>query len=223
MGRFACLENNRILGLPGMWGFIKDNHGAISAAAAVLTMVIWVLYFQLLLNSYRHRIRPKININRGGGLSSSSRCVITNMSAEAVYVDAVILTLKNGEKQRVCSLSDLDVSPSADKDLRPQLFQGPLASGEFIDIGSFDELIESAEEGGTIASDTKSIEVMVIGTYTADDGLIAAERRYDLPRKDGQCLLKPVTFSTRQVRSRWERRKIKQFILEWYGNETSAR
>ncbi|WP_265516499.1 hypothetical protein [Nitratireductor luteus] len=205
-----------------MWEFIKDNHGAISAVTAVLTMMIWVLYFQLLLNSYRHRIRPKININRGGGRSSNSRCVITNMSAEAVYVDAVILTFKGGEKQRICSLSDLDVSPSADKDLRQQLLQGPLASGEFIDIGSFDELIEHAGEGDTIASDTKSIEVMVVGTYTADDGLIAAERRYELSRRDGQRLLQPVAFSTRQVRSRWERRKIEQLMLEWYGNEASA-
>ncbi|WP_163269877.1 hypothetical protein [Chelativorans alearense] len=210
-----------------MWEVINENHGGISAAAAVVTVVIWALYFQLLLNSYRHRIRPKININRGGGRSSSSRCVISNMSAEAVYVEAIILTLRDGDKQLVFHLSDLDVTLSADGDLRPQLFQGPLASGEFIDIGSFNSLIERAENtfetGQTLAGSAESLEVMVVCTYTADDGLIAAERRFDLPCKDGERLLNPTMLSTRQIRSRRERRDIEKFMLDWYESGASAR
>lgn len=209
-----------------MWDFVKNNHGAISAIASALMLVIWALYFQLLLNSYRHRIRPKININRGGGRSSGSRCVITNMSAEAIYVEAIIVSLHDGGKKRICSLSDLDITLSADRDIRPQLFQGPLESGEFIDIGSFDGLIERAEDisEGEEADPgvAESVEVMVVATYTADDGLVAAERRFDLPRQDGRRLLAPVTFSTRQIRSRWERRSIEKIMLDWYESGGGA-
>lgn len=209
-----------------MWEFVKANHGAISAVATVVTLIVWALYFQLLLNSYRHRVRPKININRGGGPSTSSRCVISNMSAEAVYVEAIILTLRDGDKRRVCYLSDLDVSLSSDRDERTQLFQGPLAAGEFIDIGSFDGLIERAsdtfERGDMIAADAHRLEVMVVATYTAEGGLIAAERRYDLDRRGGQGILTPITFTTRQIRSRKERRNIERIILDWYERGASA-
>jgi hypothetical protein len=205
------------------WEIIKNNHGAINAIAGALTLVIWALYFQLLLNSYRHRIRPKININRGDGKSCASRCVISNMSAEAVYVEAIILTLGDNEDRRVCSLSDLDVSTSPDSDTRSQLFQGPLRSGEFIDIGTFDSLIEKAQtsfqERKIPGHDTPELEVMVVATYTADDGLIAAERHYELHFSNGTRLLTPTTFVTRQVRSRKEMQKVEKFMLEWYKSD----
>ncbi|MCX2721631.1 hypothetical protein [Roseibium salinum] len=210
-----------------MWEFIKDNEGAINAVASVLTLGIWTLYFQLLLNSYRHRVRPKININRAGGRSTRSRCVISNMSAEAVYVEAIVLTLGDGEKRQVCHLSDLDVSVSPDTDTRSQLFQGPLSSGEFLDIGSFDSLIERAREtsGGqeNLADDTARLEVMVVGTYTAGDGLIAAERCYELPVKKGERLLSPTSFSARQARSRKELKSIERLMLNTYRSEANSR
>lgn len=203
-----------------MWNFIEQNHGAINAIASVLTLAIWALYFQLLLNNYRHRTRPKININRGGGRTSAARCVISNMSAEAVYVEAIILTLGDGERRSVCQLSELEVSLSMDSDPRSQIFQGPLDSGEFIDIGTFDTLIERArssfDEREALRKDTESLQVMVVGNYTADDGLIAAERSYQLPVRNERRLLVSTTVSTRQVRSWWERRKIEKYMLDWH-------
>ncbi|MCT7377425.1 hypothetical protein [Chelativorans salis] len=41
-------------------------------------------------------------------------------------------------------MSDLDVPLSAKTDHRPQWYQGPLTSGEHIDIGSFGGLISRA-------------------------------------------------------------------------------
>ncbi|PVB60041.1 hypothetical protein [Labrenzia sp. 011] len=202
-----------------MWNFIQQNHGAISAIASILTLAIWALYFQLLLNSYRHRIRPKININRGGGRTSAARCVISNMSAEAIYIEAIALTLGDGHRRSVCQLSELEVSLSSESDPRSQIFQGPLNSGEFIDIGTFDSLIDRARnsfaEQEALRNDTEKLQVMVVGNYTGDDGLIAAERSYELELKEEKRLLISDTVSTRQVRSRHELRNIEKFMLEW--------
>jgi hypothetical protein len=203
-----------------MWNFLQQNYGAVSAVASILTLAIWALYFQLLLNSYRHRIRAKININRGGGRTSAARCVISNMSAEAVYVEAIVLTLGDGDRRSVCHLSELDVSLSSDGDPRSQIFQGPLNSGEFIDIGTFDSLIDRARnsfaEQEALRNDTENLQVMVVGNYTGDDGLIAAERTYQLAVKEERRLLISATVSTRQVRSRHELRNIERFMLEWH-------
>jgi hypothetical protein len=117
-------------------------------------------------------------------------------------------------------LSELDVSLSSDGDPRSQIFQGPLNSGEFIDIGTFDSLIDRARnsfaEQEALRNDTENLQVMVVGNYTGDDGLIAAERTYQLAVKEERRLLISATVSTRQVRSRHELRNIERFMLEWH-------
>ena len=208
-----------------MWTWIQDNNGALSVAINVLMLCVWLLYFHLLYTNYRHQTRPKILINRGAGQTVDARCVISNMSEEAVYIEAVIVSfgvdVDSDETQKlVCSLSDLDVSLSDEQDPRPQWLQGPLKSGELIDVGSYRALAERAIRARAGSSgtptglnDVKRLEIMVVASYTAQDGLVAAERVFDVEEEGDRCVLKPHTFSAHQIRRRRERKAIERMML----------
>ena len=74
-----------------LWSWLRENHGAVSALASLATLVVWTLYFQMLLMNYRRTLRPKILINRGAGHRLQAHCLIANMSAEPIYIEAVLL------------------------------------------------------------------------------------------------------------------------------------
>ncbi|MAW87291.1 MAG: hypothetical protein CMJ42_12255 [Phyllobacteriaceae bacterium] len=201
-----------------MWTWLQDNHGAVSALANIATLAVWTLYFQLLLGNYRHRIRPKILINQGAGHSLHAHCLIANMSAEPVYFEAIITDIgyRSGDettyRRSRCSLSDLDVEVSDQGDRRPQWMQGPLDSSEFIDIGSYGQLIDRTTEQGDIVDTVHELTVTIVATYTARDTPVAARRTFDLRRTERGTQLEPQTYTAEQIRSRAELRSIRAYL-----------
>ena len=217
----------------GMWNWIQQNSGALSAAASFLTLFVWALYFQLLYNNYRRLRRPKILINRGAGQTIKSKCLVANMSAEAVYVEAVMISVDSGrsdDEPVVCSLSDLDTTHSADGDPRPQWFQGPLKSGEMLDLGSYEDVVGRAlKENGAgdgdrgMLADVTSVTITIIASYMSEDGAIGANRTFDLEHTGGgKILMHPHTFSADQLRSRGERRRLRKYLTRELRDERSS-
>ncbi|MCR4264679.1 hypothetical protein [Nitratireductor sp. ZSWI3] len=201
-----------------MWAWLQQNHGQVSALASVLTLVIWTLYFQLLLSSYRYRLRPKILINRGAGHTLKAHCLIANMSAEPVYIEAVVTDLgcrTDGDRvtRHRCSLSELDLEVSSGGDPRPQWFQGPLKSGEWIDIGTYERLIDRARKTTGVTDPVCEVTVTVVATYTAQDSPVAAFRTFELGNHGDCPILAPRTFTATQIRSRAARRAIERSML----------
>ncbi|MFP1631836.1 hypothetical protein ACLB6G_08875 [Zhengella sp. ZM62] len=201
-----------------MWNWLQDNHGAVSAIASIATLVVWTLYFQLLLSNFRHRIRPKILINQGAGDSLQAHCLIANMSAEPIYIEAVITDIgyRSGDettyRRSRCSLSDLDVEVSDQVDRRPQWMQGPLGSSEFIDIGSYGQLIDRTTDKGHIVKTVDELTVTIVATYTARDTPVAARRSFDLRHTQRGVHLEPRTYTAEQIRSRAALRSIGAYM-----------
>ncbi len=205
-----------------LWDWLKDNHGAVSATASILTLLVWTLYFQLLYNNYRRLPRPRILINRGAGQTTEARCIVANMSAEAIYIEAVLISF-GGENDKneptVCSLSDLDTTTPQDvADPRRAWLQGPLQSGELIDIGSYESLMDKAAGGTGNAGEDASgpaapLTVTVVASYLSEDGLVAAERVFDLDRAVRPIRLKPRSTAARQIRSARSRRSIERLMM----------
>jgi hypothetical protein len=207
-----------------MWDWLKDNHGAVSATASILTLFVWTLYFQLLYNNYRRLRRPRILINRGAGQTTDAKCIVANMSAEAIYIEAVLLSFGSEDadaEPTVCSLSDLDTTTAQeDVDPRRAWLQGPLHSGELIDIGSYQSLMDKAsgsaggaredEDGRAVAA---KLTVTVVASYLSEDGLVAAERVFDLDDTARPTRLMPRRTSARQIRSTRSRRSIERLMM----------
>ena len=205
-------------------GWIDDHSATIGVGVQILMLVVWILYFQLFLGSLQHRVRPKILINRGGGRSLNARCIIANMSAEPIYVEAVIVGLRIGNERSgyaiACSLSDLDLDLGGNDggDRRSSWYQGPLQSADYLDVGSFKSLIERAcdcrtgQENRTARpEDVRRLELTVLATYTAGKRIVAAEKKFEIDDRDTN-VIHALSLSTHQITSPWKRRRLVRIL-----------
>ncbi|KEQ05295.1 hypothetical protein GV67_05995 [Pseudorhizobium pelagicum] len=200
-----------------MWTWLIDNAAVVSALSSLAMLGVWLIYLQLFYSSYRHRQRPKILITRGGGHTIKSRCILTNMSPEIVFIEAVILKLKLSDREVLCSLSDIDRVGRKGMDQRSELFQGPLSSGEYLDLGTFKDLIVAAMQDGDAEAAIESLEELVVtavGSYTWHDQLAAAERCFTVRTEGARKLLDPDQITARQIRSHREKQKITHILTE---------
>lgn len=199
-----------------MWIWLKENHAIISALSSLAMLGVWMLYLHLFYSSYRHQIRPKILITRGGGDTVAARCIVTNMSSETIFIQAVFLQLSYPNREQVYSLSEVDRAGFSPADRRSELVQGPLRSGDFLDLGSFEDLLSSVLTSGDARDElaaADALSVLAVGSYTWHDRIVAAERSFLLGRnKAEQSILVPTRVFARQITSRAERRRVARII-----------
>lgn len=200
-----------------MWSWFQANSDAISAAASVATLAVWSFYLHLIYGGYRRSRRSKILINRGAGKTLDASCIISNMSAEPIYLEGIRLSLEGEEEDSVVSLSDLDITVPEEGDRRSQWLQGPLSSSEMIDIGSFRSLIhrgfgtaDSDRDQGQAALDGRSFTIVVVATLTSEDKMVAAERRFQIRGGGQRPRLHAYSLRTHQVRSGQARKAVEQ-------------
>lgn len=190
-----------------MWSWLAENHGAVGAVASCLTLVVWLLYFQLLYLGFRQTQRANILITVAGGPSVDAECILANMSRQPIFVEAVAVTVTRRDGTIAQSLSDLQMDDSHN-DLRSRAMQGPLASGEMIPLGRFRALL--ARAGCTEDDRDIRFSLTAVALYAGEDRLVAAERDFLL--RDDQLL--STSASARQLRSWRDRRRLEDLIQE---------
>jgi hypothetical protein len=201
-----------------MWNWIAGNHQVISALANIAMLFVWIAYLQVFVSSYRRQKRSNILINRGAGAGLEARCLISNMSAEAIYIESVIATVETTEGRWSCPVTEL-LEGRSDLDLKTR--QGPLQAGRLVDIGSFQSLIEpvlqrSAGLRGAVAPDgletLVAFEIKVIAVHGSEDLLAGAMRRFDVIRRQDRLLLRGHSVGTQQIRSRHKRERLRDDV-----------
>lgn len=201
-----------------MWNWIASNLQVISALADIAMLVVWIAYLQVFVSSYRRQKRSNILINRGAGSGLEARCLISNMSAEAIYIESIIATAETAEGRWSLPVTEL-LEGRSDLDLKTR--QGPLQAGHFIDIGSFQKLIEPVLQkakgsGGAVTSDglenLVSFEIKIIAVHGSEDLLTGATRRFDLIQRQHGPLLRGHSVGTHQIRFRREREKLRHDV-----------
>jgi hypothetical protein len=198
--------------------WIAQNTDLLSLAANVGMLAVWLVYLNVFLSGYRRQVRPKIVINRGGGSDFNARCFVSNMSSEAIYIEDIRIGITAGDdfwRGSVIDVDGIDAS-AADADPKRLTHQGPLSSGEYMEVGRYGDLLDRVLKangvGGlkAVPESQISAKVEVIADHAADDLLIAARRRFVLRRIEEGWLVWPCTVETEQVRSRANRRRIER-------------
>ncbi|MCP3054062.1 hypothetical protein [Aurantimonas marianensis] len=200
-----------------MWNWLSQNTDVLSLAVSMAMLVVWIVYLQLLLNGYRRQRRSSILISRGAGHGIRSRCLITSMSAEPLYVTSIIATLETEAKSYEYALTDLrDLPEDLGADPRSSMRQGSLSAGEYLDIGHFDEfvsqLVETDPDRARLHNWTdavNAIELTVLALYGSDRLPVGASRRFSFVRAEaGGMRISPDTLWTRQLHSRRQRKQL---------------
>ncbi|MBU2953707.1 hypothetical protein [Marinobacter sp. F3R08] len=219
--------------------WLSQNYETISALTSIGTLFIWLFYAQLLYSGYKRQRRPRIIINRGRRKDADALCIISNMSAEPVFVEYIIAELETNQGSITIDVTDYereyDHRASEDKNpgavertqtpiperVRDNTRQGPLHSGDFLHIGSFREIIrrvastENIELDGQLPAQNiqfKRLTIKLIGVYGSEDLPTGAERSFSLVVHDTICDLAPETWDTQHQASWLQRRKLRKTL-----------
>jgi hypothetical protein len=201
-----------------MLDWIAENSGTLQLAISLFTAVVWLAYLHILWLSFRRQRQTVILINRSIANDENAHCFVTNMGAEPIYLMEVMARVVTQDKTYVVKVTEREeVAFSEFEDPLARTNQGPIKSGEFIDIGSFTDLLRRADV--RIGSDGIFDRVLQMDlTVAAVDGhatyLVAARRQFKAQWNDGKPYFVPERVMTHQIRSLFQRRKIVSMLEE---------
>ncbi|WP_083627922.1 hypothetical protein [Salinicola sp. MH3R3-1] len=209
-----------------MMNWISQHSSAITALTSLCTLLVWLFYAQLLYLNFKRQRQPKIIINRGFGRSLQARCVISNMSPEPIFIEHIVVILHTDRGKLFQDLIDFERS-AGDKGSADQLVettrQGPMASGSYNHIGTFQNVVERVLRWHDIPTDDfqttdgrtlQAVELRVIAIYGSEDSPVGASRTFELTMSPSGEALIPTRLDTRRYASRWRRLRVKRWIRE---------
>lgn len=201
-----------------MWDWISENSGLVQAGMAAVTAVVWMIYLHVIVSGLRRQRRTEILIHLGGARDLSARILVSNLGFEPIYVLEIMLTVWTADGQRMSSVADrTEIARDQHATPREATLQGPLKSGDHVDIGSVLDLLDRARHHGFDAlepGDIRAVEVTVAAITAADSRIAAATRRFAMKGQGDALSLCPQSLYAQQIRSSWRRRRIEAQLRE---------
>ncbi|MGO1462210.1 MAG: hypothetical protein ACTHYN_09705 [Marinobacter sp.] len=221
-----------------MYDWIAEHQKVLSVLASLGSVIIWLVYAQLLYLGFRRQRSPRLIINRGRNKNINALCLISNMSAEAIFIEYIIAELKTSEGTITMDVTDFEQEyDEGDEDpegkrgrstlnqrsisVMNNTWQGPLESGGFLHIGTFSELIQrlAGDEGIRMQENVPEgdleftrLTLRLIGIYGPENMPIGAERSFDLSLNANRLSLRPTSWDTKKLVSVWQRRKLRKTV-----------
>lgn len=206
--------------------WLSQHSPSITAVTNIGTLMVWLFYAQLLYLNFKRQRQPKIIINRGGGRSLKARCVISNMSPEAIFIEHIIAVLHTDKGMYSKSLTDTENTGESDE-IKHQLVemtrQGPMSSGSYTDIGFFEDIIGRVlrahgipAEGcrPTDGTELKFIELRVVAIYGSEDTPVGSLREFEITKDGDATNLVPTSWVTKRYASRLRRHTVRKWIRD---------
>ncbi len=218
-----------------MLNWIAEHQKSLSVIASFSSVLIWLVYAQLLYLGFRRQRSSRLIINRGRNKDISALCLISNMSAESVFIQYIIAELHTSQGVITMDVTDFEQEynkgdedeeqrnndTSGVIDVTENTRQGPIKPGGFSHIGTFKELVERIArceninmDGHMPQSDIEfsHITIRLIGIYGPENKPIGAERGFDLTYNEEQFSLRPASWDTKQLTSMRQRRKLHKIV-----------
>jgi hypothetical protein len=199
-----------------MLHWITQNSDFLQVVLNALMVLIWVIYLQIFLVSYRRQGRADILINLGSGTGRPSRFFVSNLSLEPVYLLDVLVELTREDGAHEADITERAETSGAQLNSPTEATnQGPLKSGEFIDIGSVDDLLERASlqlNDVDLKRITSFAITVVVHTASTPD-IVGARRCFRVCRRGGEIKILPAQVAATQIRSWWGRRRLRRKML----------
>jgi hypothetical protein len=196
-----------------MVDWVSQNSEFLQVLLNALMVVIWIVYLQIFLVSFRRQQRTDILINLGAGEGLKARCFVSNLSLEPLYLLDVMVALTTDDGVHEAVVTDRAELRDAQLN-RPSeaTNQGPLESGGFVDIGSINDLLERASPSlqGVTADNITYVEFTALAQTASSSEIVGARRCYRLRKTEGRIDLAPTQIAATQIRSWWGRRQLRK-------------
>jgi hypothetical protein len=201
-----------------MWNWITQNAAVVQAVVGLITAAVWITYLHVFLESMRHGRKSEILITLGGDRSLSGRILISNLGLEPIYILDIMLTSYTKSAGKTLSVADrTEIEPSAQTSTERATLQRPLKSGEYVEIGTIDTLLDRAArrlQTSRSDGDLTCIDITVAAVAAAASGIVAARRVFDIQHLDDRLVLRPRTLYAEQIRRRQGRQKIERLLAD---------
>ncbi|AUM74716.1 hypothetical protein [Paracoccus jeotgali] len=195
-----------------MWAWLAENSASVQAATGIVTALVWIVYLQILVSGFRRERRSVILIHGAGNQNVDPRIFVSNLGAESIYILEILMTVDTGSGGCEVAVTDrTEVARDRLSSPSNASLQGPLGSGEWVDIGSVDELLQRMRAHGIrdIRHDEiKQIRLTVAATTAAKTGIVAARMAFSVRPSGEHLLLLPRKLHATQIRSFFGRRRI---------------
>lgn len=204
--------------------WLNTHADGLNVVASFLTLLVWLFYAQLLFFNFKRQRRPRLLINRGRSKDMDALCLISNMSSEAIYTTHIIAALLTDKGEFTSDVTEYEAPGEIGKGaaLSDTTRQGPLQSGGFSHIGTFNNIIRRVANenrielrGNRPAGNTQffALEIRIVAVYGSEDTPIGAYRTFCF--EAGGSYLVPASFDTyRLSKWWWGRRRLEQWILD---------
>lgn len=186
--------------------WLQQNATLISALASTGMMLIWVVYAWLFYQGFRRQIGSKLFIHEAGGGEPRSVCLLVNLSKEPVHV-VCALAARGDSTVRLRDLSGDDKLTAVQRTK-----QGPLDTGESMNLGAFEDICSELARACEAPGDDRHylVEIRVAAMHGYRDWPIGASRGFWIDSRTSQ--VQPASFDTRQLRSRTQARTVRGWI-----------
>jgi len=190
----------------------------ISPVANVCMVLIWLVYLQIFLFQYKRANRPLMVIHHAQGSDPDAACMLVNMSQEPVHVLSVMAKVTTQDKSYVLPVTEYQRLTVDDQNVQGRLRQGPLQSGEYLLLGTFEEIIlgERSKESGQ-AGDLRQatrLELRIAAVHGPSRYHIGARRHFRIETGNGKPCIIPEGLYTEQLASRRSRKLVQRWVEE---------
>lgn len=215
-----------------MLDWLREYRDVLTLFISGCTLLVWIFYAQLLLSGFKRQRQPRLIINRGAGKGVGALCLLSNMSAEPIFINQLIVHLHTSHGTLKADVTDVRESSEDDFDQDVELYkatrQGPLKTGDFTHIGTFQRLIARVAAAHEVELNGmhppegwvfNGLEIHVIAFYGSDRHPIGVRRRFLLGKYDNHyCSLIAKSRQTEQFTSRRQRRIVRKHWMAEFEN-----
>lgn len=206
--------------------WLQRNATVLSTLVTMATLLVWLVWLQLMYNDYRRRRQPRMLIHQTHGVGPDSHCLLVNLSQDIIHIQCVRAAIlgENGESSLpLGSALTLD-NELGGLELENVIRQGPLAQGQFLRLGSFEEILETLVGtspgngakwlGAAATAGFELFEIRVTAVYGDSDRSVGASRTFRLQANGEALRVRPRDTYTQQLYSRRGRRIAERWLRQ---------
>ena len=214
--------------------WLVENAALVANLASLAMLVVWTFYAILFYREFQRQRTPFFVIHQAQGHGFDSTCLVVNLSKEPVHILCVMLILHTAHgtfSQRLRNFRRLSRESEARGDVQTAIKQGPLTSGAFLGLGSFEAMLDAASEVlrrsgrwgapddeldlDELIHDLQQVEIRVIALHGAHERPVGASRRFHVHvEEQDRVAIEPAVLLTRQMSSRSESRTVRQWLQD---------
>lgn len=199
-----------------MLNWLSQNSNALQVLTSFGTLLVWIFYAQLLLGGFLRQRRSRVSVNQGQGQDLDAEVMISNMSHEPVLLLSVQAVMETEEGEFVRTITNVrsyDEGGHSGGQTREVIGAGPLGSGAYMILGTFQQVADWASPGSE-AQRWRRLGIRVIFIYGSEDYPLCAYRYFGFVDGEDVRKIHPESLDTVQLRSRRHRGRIRRWLQE---------